>query len=106
MRREFSKVVKLAAWDRCQGRCECCGQKIVGTPEYDHALEDYVGGLNSLENCRVLSKKCHRLKTAESRPEIDKTRRIVEKAAGARKSRGFRKSPPGYDPWHRRMRDE
>lgn len=92
-RAEFSKATKLAAWERCRGFCECgCGQKIIGTPEYDHALEDYVGGSNALQNCVVMSKKCHRLKTKESRPEIDKTRRILEKRAGVRKGRGFRGS--------------
>lgn len=90
-RREFSKQVKLQAWERSGGICECgCRQKILGTPEYDHRLEDYVGGKNDLENCMVMSKRCHRLKTSENRPEIDKTRRIAEKRAGVRNSRGFR----------------
>ena len=91
MRREFSKATKLAAWERSGGRCECgCGQKIIGTPEYDHRLEDYVGGANDLVNCVVMSKRCHRLKTNANRPEIDKTRRIAEKRAGVRKRQGFK----------------
>lgn len=36
MRQEFSKHVRIAAWERCGGNCECCGQKIVGTPEFHH----------------------------------------------------------------------
>ncbi len=90
-RQEFSKATKFAAWERSGGFCECgCGQKIIGTPEYDHDLEDYVGGRNDLANCKVLSKRCHRLKSSKSRPEIDKTRRIAEKRAGVRKRQGFR----------------
>ena len=27
-RREFSKAVKLAAWQRCEGRCEKCTTKL------------------------------------------------------------------------------
>lgn len=90
-RQEFSKGVKLQAWERSNGHCECgCGQKIIGTPEYDHRLEDYLGGANDLANCVVMSKRCHRLKTEKNRPEIDKTRRIFEKRAGVRKRQGFR----------------
>lgn len=90
-RREFSKATKLAAFERSGGRCECgCNQPILGTPEYDHRLEDYVGGANDIENCMVMSKRCHRLKTDRNRPEIDKTRRIAEKRAGVRQGRGFR----------------
>lgn len=90
-RREFSKSVRLQAWERSGGHCECgCGTKILGTPEYDHRLEDYVGGANDLANCMVMSKRCHRLKTNANRPEIDKTRRIFEKRAGVRTGRGFR----------------
>ena len=90
-RAEFSKATKLAAWERSGGRCECgCGQKILGTPEYDHIIEDTLTHDNSLENCMVMSKRCHRLKTDRNRPEIDKTRRIAEKRAGVRTGRGFR----------------
>lgn len=90
MRQEFPKSVKLAAWKRCGGICECgCNQKIIGgMVEYDHILEDYLGGQPTLENCRVMRTKCHDAKTAERRPEIDKTRRTIEKNAGIRKPKG------------------
>lgn len=85
MRQEFSKRTKLAAWQRCGGKCECCGQKIISGVEYDHIIEATLGGDNSLENCRVMSAKCHARKTSERRPDIDKTRRGFEKRIGARK---------------------
>ena len=88
-RSEFTKKTKLEAWKRCEGFCECgCQQKIIGIPEYDHIIEDAIDGGNDLENCMVMSKKCHALKTKERRPEIDKTRRISEKNAGVRKRKG------------------
>ncbi|MEQ8822780.1 MAG: HNH endonuclease signature motif containing protein [Filomicrobium sp.] len=88
-RSEFSKKTKLAAWERSGGYCECgCNQKIIGTPEYDHIIEDMIDGGNDLENCRVMTKKCHRLKTEERRPELDKTRRSFEKRIGVRKRKG------------------
>ncbi len=55
MRKEFPKKVKLAAWQRSGGICECgCGVKIIAGdgPEYDHIIEDTIGGEPTLENCR------------------------------------------------------
>ncbi len=91
MRQEFSKATKLAAWDRCQGRCECgCGHKIIGTPEYDHyPIPASLDGPATLENCRVMQKRCHRVRTATvDVPEIAKSQRIHEKRIGARTKRG------------------
>lgn len=86
-RKEFPKSVKLAAWQRSGGHCECgCGVKIIAGdgPEYDHVIEDAIGGEPTLDNCRVLRKRCHKAKTGKRRPEIDKARRIFEKQIKAR----------------------
>jgi 5-methylcytosine-specific restriction endonuclease McrA len=84
---EFPKHVKLAAWQRANGHCECCGTKFTGADrvEYDHIVEAALGGKTTLENCRVMRKRCHDEKTATRRPELDKTRRGFEKRIGARK---------------------
>jgi hypothetical protein len=85
-RREFSKKTKLSAWDRCKGICECgCGRKIE-LAEYDHyPVPAAFGGSNDVDNCRVLSRKCHRQITAEKDvPAIAKAVRIVEKRANVR----------------------
>ena len=98
-RQEFSKAVKLAAWERCGGICECgCGQKIL-TAEYDHwPVPAAFGGGNDLENCRVLNKRCHRKITADvDVPKIAKAVRIIEKRAGLRKSK--RPFPKRVNPW-------
>lgn len=96
-RSEFSKKTMLQAWERCGGYCECgCGLKIIGSVEYDHyPVPAALGGSNELENCRVLSKKCHRLITAtKDQPAISKSQRIYEKRAGVRKTkRPFPKRP-------------
>lgn len=90
-RREFSKGVRLQAWERSGGRCECgCGQKILGRPEYDHITPAAIGGSNDLDNCRVMAKRCHRVKTDRDVPAIAKSTRIAEKRAGVRTGRGFR----------------
>lgn len=86
-RAEFSKAVKREAWDRCGGICEDCQLPILGTPEYDHDLPDFLGGEPTLENCRCLCSKCHRIKTRGDRQRIDKARRIDEKRKGLRPKR-------------------
>lgn len=104
-RKEFSKAVKLAAWQRCEGRCECgCGVKIFpgDGPEYDHRLEDTLGGEPTLENCVVLRGRCHKAKTSKSRPIVDKARRGFENRINARpKSRGLSKNPGTKFDWSR-----
>ena len=62
-RAEFSKATKAAAMLRAGGLCECCGLKIIGTPEYDHVTPAAIGGSDDLDNCRVLDPKCHRRKS-------------------------------------------
>lgn len=102
MTRAFPRSVKLAAWERCGGKCECgCQQKIL-TAEYDHHPVPYAyGGANTLDNCRVLDKRCHRKLTAEvDVPRIAKAARIEAKRAGLRKRRPF---PKRIDPWGKNL---
>lgn len=104
-RREFSKSTKTAALERCRRCCELCG---VGfshaiSPEYDHRVPDALDGLNDLENCQVVCRTCHRLKTlGEDRPRITKAQRLDDKHMKLRsKSRpmpGSRRSP-----WRKKM---
>lgn len=83
-RREFSSKIKLAAFERCKGLCEKCGMKVIGRPEYDHILPDWLGGEPTLENCECLCSKCHRLKTStQDVPRIAKTKRTKAKSVGA-----------------------
>jgi len=102
-RAEFSKSVKLAAWERCGGRCECgCMLKII-TPEFDHyPVPAGIGGPGTLENCRVLDKKCHRRITSTvDVPAIAKSTRIFEKRIGLRKSRRPMPKRPKDQQWGR-----
>jgi 5-methylcytosine-specific restriction endonuclease McrA len=97
-RSEFSKSTKLAAFARSGGRCETCGYKIVREAEHDHIVPAAIGGSNDLENCRVLCKKCHSVKTSKvDVPQIAKSVRIYEKRAGVRKPR--RPFQKRVDPW-------
>ena len=76
---------------------------LIGIPEYHHKKEAYLGGDNSLENCLVITKKCHRIITDERRREIDKTRRISEKNAGVRKRKGRPMPGTRASGWRKKM---
>lgn len=95
-RYEFSKKVKLEAWQRSEGYCENCGGKIAGGngPEYNHRyLPATEPGSNTLDNCQVLcARPCHRLITdTETTPTRAKGKRVHEKHINARdKGGGFR----------------
>ena len=84
MRQEFSKAIKLQAWERCKGHCERCTAKLFpGRFDYDHVKPDALGGDNSLANCQVLCEACHDKKTiTEDRPIIDKASRVRAKWLG------------------------
>lgn len=92
-RREFPSKVCIAAFSSAGGKCESCGVVIRpgSGPHYDHRVPDAVGGEPTLENCQVLCKACHSVKTAETDvPEIAKTKRIRNRHINAEpKRRGF-----------------
>lgn len=98
MRREIPARVKVAAYERCKGACECCGGPLhVGKFHYDHIIPDALGGSPDLENVQVLCRPCHDAKThGEDVPRIAKARRQQRRHIGAETSRhplpGGRKS--------------
>ena len=110
MRREFTAKTKLAAWDRAGGCCEHCTLKVtaaIGPTQYDHRIPDGLGGEPTLENCQVLCKPCHDLKTHTSIDgdvsKIAKAKRINKRQANADSRRlpampGSRRSP-----WKRKI---
>lgn len=90
MRREFSKQVKRAAFERAKGYCEGmpygqpCGTKLMlGKYHYDHEIPDALGGEPVIENCKVLCVACHADKTGKKDiPAIAKTKRIQDRQKG------------------------
>lgn len=106
MRREFPSKVRVAAFERAGGHCEQCTVKIVGgQARYDHRVPDAIGGEPTLDNCQCLCRTCHDLKTHKTDvPTIAKSKRTHAKHINARDKRGgFRKPPPGYNAWTRRI---
>ena len=104
MRREFTRTVKLAAWDRAGGCCEACGKKLFpgDRREYDHIIPDAVRPDNSAENCQLLCGACHTAKTKKDRKDIAKCNRVRAKQAGAHRP----KSRLTNDRWKRKVSGE
>lgn len=104
-RKEFSKSVKVAAFERSKGLCECCTTRLeVGRFQYDHILAAALGGPPTLENCKVLCTNCHGRKTGlEDVPVIAKSNRVRNKHIGAAKR--SRNVIPGSkrSPWKRKL---
>lgn len=99
-RREFPASVKVAAFERCKGRCEgeCGGTRLYpGKFRYNHRIPDAQGGEPTLENCECLCLACDRKVTYEvDIPTIAKTKRIRARHLGAREpGRGKRPLPCG-----------
>lgn len=77
-RREFTAKIKVAAFKRSNGICECgCGQRLMpGKIEYDHRIPDAMGGEPTLENCMAVTSSCHAAKTRGTDiPAIAKAKR-------------------------------
>jgi 5-methylcytosine-specific restriction protein A len=91
MRHEFSAKVKAQAALRANGHCEGCTRKLLaGDYHYDHNTPDAMGGDATLENCKVLCRSCHSIKTTKTDvPQIAKAKRRERKRFGIRKRSTF-----------------
>lgn len=107
-RREFSAATRRAAWERAGGCCEglvmshelfnkrsgfpkmvrCNAPLDHGNFHYDHRDPDWFSKDNELENCQLLCRVCHEVKTAWDKRDIAKSKRIQDKLIKARTPRG------------------
>lgn len=85
-RREFPARIKAAAALRANGQCEGCSRRLLaGDFNFDHDIPDGLHGEPTLDNCRVLCRSCHSIKTAkEDVPRIAKAKRGHRKHVGIR----------------------
>lgn len=89
-RAEFSKSVKLQAWQRSNGQCEQCTARLYpGKTEYHHGKECTFGGEAALENCVVLCGACHSEITRERAGVIAKSTRIRNRHIGIKRPSRF-----------------
>jgi 5-methylcytosine-specific restriction protein A len=118
VRREFSAKVRVAAFQRSGGFCEChrlvnvpgivpggCGARLeAGRINYEHIIPDNVGGEPTLDNCAVLTRTCWRIKTdGYDAPIVAKGRRRERAHIGAKtRSRNLMPGSKGSG-WKRKM---
>jgi 5-methylcytosine-specific restriction endonuclease McrA len=107
-RREFPKSVRVAAFERACGRCECCTAHLVpGKYHYDHLQPDALAGEPTLKNCRVLCMSCHNVKTArEDTPRITKANRQRAGHIGAKTKKGRPMAGTKASGWKKKMSGE
>ena len=107
-RREFPARVRAAAFERAKGRCEHVGNDGIrcakllrpGDIHYDHIIADSIGGEPTLENCAVLCKAHHAVKSNTlDTPRAAKTKRQTAGHIGARVKRPW----PGTDRFKRKI---
>src|ERR1017187_7102081 len=96
VRTEFSNKVKTHAAIRANGNCEECTRRLLtGDFHFDHEIPDGLGGEATLENCRVLCRSCHAIKTTKADvPRIAKAKRNYRASHSIKKARsitGWRK---------------
>lgn len=96
--------VRLRIFDHYNGRCqECTGAIPAGMYwECDHKLALCNGGENRESNLRPVCRNCCKSKTAIDVAEKSRIADKRKKHILPKQSR-FRKPPPGYNPWTRRI---
>jgi len=113
-RREFPRkvrfeIIKRASDEKGRLVCEGCGLVLGSKPWHlDHTIPDAL----MLDKSRPLTADdgkllgwdcCHKPKTAKDVGDIARSIRRFGKDRGDRKPSTWRKPPPGYNPWTRRI---
>lgn len=99
-RRSISQTMRVRIFERHNGICEFCEQKIqVGEAwEVSHSIPLECGGADDESNMRPAHKTCHRKHTSEvDAPAIAKVKRIHAKHIGAKPKRSWNNG------WKRKM---
>jgi len=75
----ISKADLIKLWERQNGRCAICGEKLHPyNCHVDHKRPLALGGSNSLRNLQLLCPNCHSLKTKEDIKRIARAKRKKE----------------------------
>lgn len=104
-RKAFTALQRLKIFEAAKGVCHICEQKIqVGEAwDVEHKRPLSMGGTNDPANLAPAHEDCHDGKSAKETTDRAKCDRMRAKHLGARKASGFKKPPPGYNPWTRRI---
>jgi 5-methylcytosine-specific restriction protein A len=104
-RRSLSPMQRLKVFEAAYGRCHLCEQRIQVGDKWDveHVRPLALLGDDDQSNMRPAHKDCHKTKTKADAASWSKAKRIKAKLLGIKKPSTFRKPPPGYNPWTRRI---
>lgn len=104
-RRSLSPLQRLKVFEAAGGRCHLCELRIqVGQPwDVEHVRPLALLGDDDQSNMRPAHKDCHATKTKADAASWSKAKRMKARHLGIKKPRGFRKPPPGYNAWTRRI---
>ena len=105
-RKPMSQMRRLRIWEVHKGVCILCGLKIDGVREdwiVEHIRALVLGGADSDDNCAPAHETCRRVKDKADVRSAAKAKRMKARHLGIKKPGGFRKPPPGYNPWTRRI---
>ena len=82
-RRFHPRVVRLEIISRAKnGKCACCDEPLGTDPrliEFDHELSLELGGTDTPDNLRALTKSCHRAKTSREATQNEQRRNACPK---------------------------
>ena len=105
-RRKISDMQRERIFLANGGVCHLWERKVrVGEPwDVSHDRPLALLGEDGGDNLKVAHRACHRVHTAtEDAPRIAKAKRQSRKHLGIKKHSGFRKPPPGYNYWTRKI---
>ena len=104
-RRKISPMQRLKVFEAAGGRCHLCDRRIqVGQPwDVEHVRPLALLGDDDQSNMRPAHKDCHATKTKADAASWSKAKRCAAKHNGIRKPSTWRKPPPGYNAWTRRI---
>ena len=105
-RKAMGQMRRLRIWEAHKGVCILCGLKIDGVREewiVEHVRALVLGGDDTDENCGPAHENCRRAKDKVDVASGAKAKRMKAKHLGIKKPGGFRKPPPGYNAWTRRI---
>lgn len=105
-RKPMSQMRRLRIWEAHKGVCILCNRKIDGVRDewiVEHVRALVLGGADSDENCAPAHESCRRVKDKVDVASGAKAKRMKAKHLRIKKPSAWRKPPPGYNAWTRRI---
>ena len=104
-RRSLSPLQRLKVFEAAGGRCHLCELRIQVGDKWDveHVRPLALDGADDAANMRPAHKDCHATKTKADAAAWSKAKRMKAKHLRIKKPSAWRKPPPGYNAWTRRI---